>query len=47
MPILQAGDIKFVIYEMIRESSDVNIPEMLAAEVSFIQRIFLKRYCIT
>jgi hypothetical protein len=47
MPILQAGDIKFVIYEMNRESSDVNIPEMLATEVSSIQRIFLKRYCIT
>jgi hypothetical protein len=47
MPILQAGDIKFVIYEMVRESSDVNIPEMLATEVSFIDGIFLKRYCIT
>jgi hypothetical protein len=33
MPILQAGDIKFVIYEMIRESSDVNIPEMLATDL--------------
>jgi hypothetical protein len=47
MPILQAGDIKFVIYEMVRESSDVNIPEMLVTEVSFIDGIFLKRYCIT